>query len=315
VSGPSSSFAVPPRLSRVAPEEVLRRLELAITRRLDGLLQGDYRGLVPGHGSEPGETRVYQPGDDVRRMDWNVTARMSEPHVRETIADRELETWVLCDLSASLDFGTADCEKRDLAIAATAAVGFLTSRTGNRIGAVVVRGADSVTTPARTGRTHLLGLLHRVAITPRGDGGGDTDLGAAIDRLGAVTRRRGLHVIVSDFLGPGNWQDPLGRLSTRHDTLAVEILDPREVELPSVGVLTLVDPETGRAREVQTASPKLRARYAEAAAAQRQGIATAIRAAGADHLVLRTDRDWLGDLVRFVTLRRKRVDSLRKPAP
>jgi uncharacterized protein (DUF58 family) len=297
----------------MASDEVLRRLDLAITRRLDGLLQGDYRGLVPGHGSEPGDARLYQPGDDVRRIDWNVTARMQTTHVRETIADRELETWILCDLSASLDFGTAACEKRDLAVAAAAAVGFLTARSGNRIGAVLVRGDSMTTVPARTGRAHLLGLLHRVVSAPKSEGEGATDLTRAIDRLAALTGRRGLAVVVSDFLTDGDeWGRALGRLAARHDVVAAEVLDPRELELPSVGVLTLVDPETGRVREVQTASARLRERYADAARRQRDGIASTIRQAGADHLVLRTDCDWLGDLVRFVTLRRMRVQSLTK---
>ena len=142
----------PPAIGALAPGEVIRRLELSITRRLDGLLQGDYRGLVPGHGTEPGETRRYQPGDDVRRIDWNVTARTVEPHVRESVADRELETWVVVDTSASMAFGTARCEKRDLALAACGAVGHLTSRGGNRIGAVIVGagigGADATVIPA-----------------------------------------------------------------------------------------------------------------------------------------------------------------------
>src|SRR6476619_1836566 len=127
---------VPPRTAATGPDEVLRRLDLAVSHKLDGLLHGEYQGLVPGHGSELGETREYQAGDDVRRIDWNVTARLQQPHVRETIADRELETWLLVDLSPSLDFGTALCEKRDLAVSAAAAAGFLTARTGNRIGAV-----------------------------------------------------------------------------------------------------------------------------------------------------------------------------------
>ena len=147
---------LPPSVLATPSAELLRRLELSVTRRLDGILQGDYRGLVPGHGSDLGETRIYQPGDDVRRMDWNVTARLQAPHVRETIADRELETWAMVDLSASLGFGTADCLKRDLAVAALAAVGFLTSRAGNRIGAITLEGERLSTIPARTGRNHLL---------------------------------------------------------------------------------------------------------------------------------------------------------------
>ncbi len=298
----------PPRLDRLAPGEVLRRLELTVTRRLDGLLQGDHLGLVPGHGSDLGETRTYQPGDDVRRMDWNVTARLQTPHVRETIVDRELETWLMADLSASLDFGTAACEKRDLALAAAATVGFLTARGGNRIGAVVADWAGSLTTvPARAGRPHLLGLLHRLATAPRADGGGTSDLGAGIARLSASMPRNGLAVVLSDFLSASAWDRPLRRLGLRHDVLCVEVVDPRELELPAVGMLALVDPETGAVREVQTGDAGLRARYARAAAEQRAAIARAVRAAGAEHLQLRTDRDWLGDLVRFVQLRRRRA--------
>lgn len=298
--------------------EVLRRLEYLVNRRLDGVLQGDYRGLVPGHGSELGETRSYQAGDDVRRIDWNVTARTLDPHVRETIADRELESWVLLDQSPSLEFGTAELDKRELALIALAAIGFLTARTGNRFGAVLA-GRTSLpgVVPAKGGRTHLLGLLHRAMTTPTalatvarpGDGPGRTDLASGIDRLAALHRKRGLAVVISDFLAE-DWERSLGRLATRHETLAVEIIDPRELELPAVGVLTLVDPETGRRREVQTSSAKLRARYAAAARAQRETIAASIRATGADHLVLRTDRDWLTDLVRFVVLRRARAARL-----
>ncbi|MCC6438086.1 MAG: DUF58 domain-containing protein [Acidimicrobiales bacterium] len=298
--------------------EVLRRLEYVVSRRLDGVLQGDYRGLVPGHGSELGETRSYQAGDDVRRIDWNVTARTVEPHVRETIADRELESWVLLDQSPSLEFGTADFDKRELALIALAALGFLTARTGNRFGAVFAgRTTLPAVVPAKGGRTHLLGLLHRAMTTPTalagdpkaGHGPGRTDLAAGIDRLGALHRKRGLAVVISDFLAE-DWERSLGRLATRHETLAVEIIDPRELELPAVGVLTLVDPETGRRREVQTSSAKLRSRYAAAAQAQREAIATSIRGTGADHLVLRTDRDWLTDLIRFVVLRRARAARL-----
>ncbi len=297
---------LPPPTAGGSPDQVLRRLDLVISRRLDGLLHGDYMGLVPGHGSDLGETRSYQAGDDVRRIDWNVTARLQEPYVRETIADRELETWLLVDLSPSLDFGTAFCEKRDLAVSGAAAVGFLTARTGNRIGAVLLRpdGTDAI--PARGGKDHLMALLHRL-VTAERSGEGRTDLAAGITRLGASGRRRGLAVVVSDFLGEASWERPLGRLAARHETLCIEVVDPRELELPAVGVLRLVDPRTGDLLEVQTSNPRLRERYAAAAAAQREAIAAAIRRAGADHLQLRTDRDWLLDIVHFVAARRERV--------
>ena len=295
--------------------EVLRRLELTITRKLDGLLQGDYRGLVPGHGSEPGEARPYVPGDDVRRIDWNVTARTQAPHVRVTIADRELETWIVVDQSPSLDFGTTRMEKRDLALAATAAVGFLTAKVGNRLGAVIVDGHSITQLPARQGRSNFMAVLHRIQQAPRrgaldGRSGSAAsgDLASGIRRLAGPRHRRGLAVIVSDLLGPQNWQSELRRLSLLHDALVIEILDPRELELPDVGLLTLVDPESGHVREVNTRDRKLRQRYAEAARAQREENARAVRECGADHLVLRTDTDWLLDIVRFVVLRRKRME-------
>ncbi|HUQ62476.1 MAG TPA: DUF58 domain-containing protein [Acidimicrobiales bacterium] len=296
----------PPSVRDRRPEEVLRQLELLVTRRLDGLLQGDYQGFVPGQGSEPGESREYQPGDDVRRMDWNLTARTTVPHVRDAVADRELETWVVVDCSASLSFGTVACEKRDLALAAVAAVGFLTARTGNRIGALALHPDRVEQMPARTGRQALLAMLHRLAtLPPVPDGHGGTDLGDGISRLLRPPRRRGLAVVVSDFLAAPGWERPLRMLASRHQVMAVEVLDPRELELPNVGFLTLVDPETGARREVQTAKPGLRARYAEAAAAERAEIAAAIRRSGAHHLVLRTDRDWMRDIVQFVVNSRR----------
>ncbi len=305
----------PPRLATTSSAEVLRRLDLSVSRQLDGILQGDYRGLVPGHGSDPGETREYQPGDDVRRMDWNVTARMQSPHVRETIADRELETWALIDVSASLDFGTADCEKRDLALAATAAVGLLTARTGNRVGAVSLSGEGTDVIPAKSGRTNLMALLHRVLVAARDGGPGSTDLADGLLRMESLMRRRGLAVVVSDFLDRSAWDRPLRQLAVRHEALAIEIIDPRELELPNIGVVELRDPETGAGLEVQTASAKVRARYAERAAAQRAEIARRIRSAGADHLVLRTDRDWIVDLIRFVSFRRERTEALARAIP
>ena len=302
----------PPSVAIGPNAEVLRRLELTVTRRLDGLLQGDYRGLVPGHGSELGETRTYQPGDDVRRIDWNVTARSQDAHVRETIADRELETWALVDLSPSVRWGTADCEKRDLAFAALAAVGFITQRAGNRMGAVALSPERSVVAPARGGRVQLQSLLRQVLSVARDESPGTVDLAAGLTRLNGMVRRRGLLVIISDFLGDGSWERPLRALSSRHETLAVEVVDPRELELPDVGLIELQDPETGRVLEVATGDKAVRARFADAAAAQREQVARSIRSAGADHLVLRTDGDWLRDLVRFVSLRRERIESLAR---
>ncbi|GIH71943.1 hypothetical protein Mth01_41960 [Sphaerimonospora thailandensis] len=287
----------------MSPERALRRLELTVLRRLDGLLQGRHQGLIPGPGSEPGDTRVYVPGeDDVRRMDWAVTARTTVPHVRDLIADRELETWALADLSASMDFGTADMTKRDLVVSAVGAIGFLAGRVGDRFGAYVLHGHDVHRYPARPGRSALYGLLHTLLAAPEAVGA--ADLGQAIEVMSAAHRKRGLRVIVSDFLSgsspeaPG-WERPLRRLAARQQVLAVEVIDPRELDLPDVGLVTFTDPETGHSRDVHL-SRRLRERYAAAAAAQRAATRVALRRAGAGHLVLRTDRDWVADIARFV---------------
>lgn len=308
----------------VPAEQVLRRLELRVSRRIDGLLHGDYLGLLPGPGSELAEARVYRPGeDDIRRMDWNVTARTTVPHVRDLVADRELETWALVDASGSMDFGTAESEKRDLATNAVAAIGFMTAHGGNRLGAHIAHAGGVRRIPARSGRGALFAML-RVLLelprTPEGSAGGPP-LGAAVDGLRRTVRRRGLVVVVSDFLDgldhpeAPDWERPLRRLTARHQVLAIEILDPRELELPDVGLLTLVDTETGRRREVSTANRRTRERYAEAAAAQREAIRAALRRAGVGHMQLRTDRDWLRDVVRYVVAHRRMARAGGSQAP
>ena len=303
-----------PSLDLAAAEPLLRKLELTVRNRLDGLLQGNYQGLVPGPGTEAGESRPYGPGDDVRRMDWPVTARTSTAHVRQTIADRELETWLVVDLSPSVDFGTAQTEKREIVLAAMTAVVHLTARGGNRVGALVGNGERVTRLPALPGQDHARWVLRRIAATPRAAGTADgADLTAMLESLRRPPRRRGLVAVVSDFITPGPagaplpWERPLRALSERHQLLAVEVLDPRELELTPAGLVTFADPETGRQLEVQTSDAGLRRRYAEAAQAQRDTIATALRHAGAAHLQLRTDRDWLTDVVKFVVARRRFV--------
>ena len=291
-------------------DEIIRRLTLDVSRRLDGMLHGDFMGIVPGRGSEPGETRRYSPGDDVRHIDWNVTARMQEPYIRETIADRELETWMLIDRSPRLDFGTASCEKRDLVLGAAAAIGLLTARGGNRVGAMIMRGPRVSTIPPRQGRRNLLAVLNQILAAPRIDGAGTADLGAGLRALGSMAPRRGLIAVVSDFQSdPATWSTELGATALRHSVLCVQVVDPRDLDLPPVGVLHFVDPATGATREVNTDDAKLRARYAEAAGRQHAAISSAIRGAGADHMTLRTDGDWLLDLARHVSQRRHRAEA------
>ena len=293
-----------------SPEEIIRRLTLDVTRRLDGMLHGDYMGIVPGRGSEPGEARQYAAGDDVRHIDWNVTARMQDPYLRETIADRELETWMLIDRSAGLDFGTAQCEKRDLILAATAGVGLMTARGANRVGALILRGTEMVTTPPSQGRKNLLSILDRVIRSPREVGSGPADLSLAMRRLGAIAPRRGLVVVLSDFMtDPEQWKTALGALALRHAVLCIEIVDPWDLELPKVGLIQFLDPSTGTVREVNTDSDAVRKIYADHATQQRMDISKAIRSAGADHLVMSTDRDWLMDLAHYVSGKRKRAEA------
>jgi uncharacterized protein (DUF58 family) len=312
----------------LAPTSSVRRLRLEVGRRLDGLLQGERLGFLPGPGTEPAEARAYAPGDDVRRMDWAVTARTGDPHVRQAIAERELETTLVADLTPSMSFGTVRWEKRELALAVCAAVAHLAGGPGDRLGAVLL--ADDVRRlPARSGRAAALAVLHVLAGARPADGPAlphaRPSLAAGLEAVAVPPRRRGLVVVVSDLVEPPgataagdapgpSWGRPLRRLAQRHDVIVAEVLDPRELALPSVGVLRLVDPETGRSLEVQTGSRRLRRRYAEAAAARRAHLATAVREAGAAHLVVRTDRDWVLDLARFLTARRRLHAAGRRAA-
>jgi len=285
---------------------VLRRLELDVTRRLDGLLSGDYLARAVGPGTEPAGARAYQPGDDARRIDWNLSARALAPHVRTTDADRELETWVVADRSASLDFGTARREKREVVLAALAAFGSLSVRAGNRFGVLVAGGEKLLRIPARSGPRALMAALAAVYDTPRRGSGpaAGADLAAALTRLHRTQQRRGQVIVLSDFLDRGDWSTALRRIALRHQVIAVPVLDPRELAVPPVGMLALVDPETGQRLHVQTNSPALRERYAAAAAARQEEIRRAVLRSGAEYLPLTTDRDWLVDIAAFVSSRR-----------
>jgi uncharacterized protein (DUF58 family) len=240
-------------------------------------------------------------------MDWRLTARTTQPHVRDTIADRELEVWVLVDDSPSMSFGTGRSLKWDLALGGVATVALLTARAGNRVGAVLFGGGPIRIFPTRVGHDSALQLLALLDRSSRL--GAPTDppstLEEALQAVGRLSRHRGMVTVVSDFLFEGEWALRLRALRSRYDVLAFEVVDPRELDLPPVGVLTFVDPETGRVRHAQTSSPRVRQRYAELASAQRDVIRAAMRDAGADHVVLRTDTDWVVDIARFVARRRR----------
>ncbi len=287
-----------------------RRLYLEVGHKVEGHLHGEHLGFLPGSGGDPAEARAYEPGDDVRKLDWAVLARTGIPYVRTTTAQRELETTFVVDLTPSMAYGTRQQDKRTLALTMVAAFCHLASGPGDRIGAVVLTTAGVRRVPSRTMSSagpHLLSLLER---TIPGEG-----LAPSLaEALAAVpAQRRGLVVVISDLLGPADWQHPLRRLSQRHDVIVIQVHDPRERELPAVGLLRVVDPETGRALDVPTGDRRLRRRYAEAAVARHCALAEQVVGAGASHLPLGTDEDWLRSLSRFLAVRR-RVRKARRVA-
>jgi len=275
------------------PTPVLRSLDLAVRKRVESLIPGEHQTPSVGTGTELSQIRPYQPGDDVRQMDWNTTARTREPHVRVHVGERALTTWLVLDVSASMTFGTAERRKADVAEGTALAVGHVASRRGNRLGVVAVGGAQARVLPPRQGRLGLLGLLATLREEPEADGAGAGSLGGALGRVRAVARARGLVVVVSDFRGPRDWGPALRALRARHGLLCAEIRDPRELELPSVGSLWMVDPETGDQLQVDTGSRRVRERFAAAAAEERAAVGAEIGSAGADHVILSTSGDWL----------------------
>jgi uncharacterized protein (DUF58 family) len=287
----------------------LRRLDMDISRRLDGMLSGDHLAFATGPGTEPAGARSYGPGDDARRIDWSLTARALQPHIRTTQADREIETCVIVDRSASLDFGTALREKREVALAAAGAFGFLTVRDGNRFGVVIGGGENLTRPPIRSGRAGLLATLAAIYDTPRHDAapGPNADLAAAMVQVERTQRRRGQVIVVSDFLDSTDWVMPLRRLGLRHLVIGVHVTDPRELDLPAVGMLEVIDTETGRRLSVHTGSASLRTRYRAAAGERQERIRRSILEAGAGYLHLSTDRDWLLDVVQHVKGRHNRA--------
>jgi len=291
------------------PEALLRALDIQVRRRVEGLLAGEYRSATVGIGTELAQVRPYQPGDDVRRIDWNATARTNEPHTRVEVAERALSSWLVLDTSPSMAFGTQDRRKADVAEGVALAVGHVATRRGNRLGVVTFGDASPQSIPPRQGRAGLLGLLATLRREPAMEGGGATSLGDAMARTGRFARTRSVVFVVSDFRGPRDWKAPLLALAGRHDVVAVEVRDRREEELPAVGELWLVDPETGRHLRVDTSNRKLRERFATAAAAEREELAGLLRGSGCDHVVLWTAGDWLATFGGFLRRRGNRWKS------
>jgi uncharacterized protein (DUF58 family) len=286
------------------PESLLKALELTVARRVDGMLAGDHRSSLLGRGTELAQVRPYVPGDDVRLIDWNVTARTAEPHVRVHLAERVLVTWIVLDLSPSMAFGTAARRKADVALGVTLAVGHAATVRGNRVGLVGFGGSQERVLAPTQGRAGLVGLLLALRDGYEPDGTAGMPIAQALGRVAGAARQRALVVVVSDFRGPRDWRRPLLRLAGRHQVVAVEVRDPREDVLEPAGTLWLVDPESGHELQVDTNDAKLRDRFAEAAAGERGAVARELAGAGVAHVVLSTDRDWLRDLALFLRRRR-----------
>ena len=282
------------------PDALLRTLDLKIGRRVEGLLPGEHRTAQIGLGTELAQIRPWEPGDDVRRIDWNATARTDEVQVRVDVAERALTSWLLLDVSPSMTFGTADRRKWDVAEGVAIAMGHAASRRGNRIGVATFGGRPPVTMRPRQGRVGLLGVLLALRRDPEPEQVGQTSIGEALTQVARVARQRSLVLVVSDFRGPRDWKAPLVRLASRHAVVAVEIRDPREQELPNVGHIWLVDPETGRKLHVDTAKRRLRERFAEAAEAERTDLARELASLGVPHAVLSTAGHWLRHFAGFI---------------
>ena len=289
-------------------DAVLRRLEWTVIRRLDGLLQGDYRTLWRGTGLDLADLREYQHHDDVRHIDWNVTARLQVPHVREFTEDREMSAWFLLDLSGSIDFG-AQRSKRSVSAEFVTVLARLLTRNGNRVGAVFYGSEVDAVLPPRTGRSHVLNLLQRLRAhaAPQAAAKAETRLGDLLHRAATMIPRRSMVFIVSDFISAPGWADAMARLAQRHEVLAVRLYDEMELDLPDLGLVTLQDAETGEQLLVDTHDPGFRERFARIADAREDALHAALARAGVDTLELTTDDDLGEALLRFVELRRQRA--------
>jgi uncharacterized protein (DUF58 family) len=279
-------------------ERLVRQLELSMTRRVGGQMSGDHLGRGRGTGVELDRIRPYEPGDDVRRIDWNATARSGATQIREDVPDRQLTAWLVLDQSPSMHFGTADRRKADVAEGAALVVGRFAARRGDRLGIVTFGAGRETVLPPAGGRRGMLGLIRTVDQDPPEEGGGLTSAARALTLVGATRSPAGVVVVVSDFRGSRDWLAPLTHLSGRHAIVALEVTDPREDQLVDVGELTLIDPETGRTMRVDTGDRQLRTAFDSAASADRASLAAEFRRLGIRHLRLSTDGPWLPALAR-----------------
>jgi len=291
------------------PERILQRLDWQVIRRLDGLLQGDYRSLFYGYGVDFADLREYQPEDDIRYIDWNVTARMDTPYVRQYVEDREITAWFLLDLSPSVDFGLLKNQKRRVLVDFVATLARLLTRHGNRVGAMFASGGSRIerTIPARGGRNQVLRLVNDLLKQPQLTKSPFTNLTPLIEGGLHAIKSRSLVFIISDFISEPGWERPLSLLNQRHEVLAIRLWDPREAELPDIGPVVMEDAETGEQLYVDTHDKKFRQRFKEAAQKREAALAQAFKHAGVDALSLSTEEDMVRAIVRFAALRQQRI--------
>jgi uncharacterized protein (DUF58 family) len=303
-------MSIPNATQIATPERILLRLDWNVVRRLDGLLQGDYRSLFYGFGVDFADLREYQPEDDIRYIDWNVTARMDTPYVRQYHEDREVTAWFLLDMSPSVDFGTLQTatEKRTMLIDFVTVLARLLTRHGNRIGAMMFGSSIQHTIPARGGRLQVLRLVNDMLRQPRLPKAPFTNLKSFLGGALNSIKRRSLVFIISDFISEPGWEKPMTLLAQRHEVLAVRLYDPREKALPDVGMVLLEDAETGEQLFVDTHDKRFRKRFAETAQKRELALNTAFKRAGVDVLALSTDDDLVHQIVRFA----KRRQQLRR---
>ncbi len=303
-STPSATMQVVP--ASKGAEHVLRRLEWTVIRRLDGMLQGDYRTLLRGTGLDLADLREYQLHDDVRHIDWNVTARLQVPHVRVFTEDREMAAWFLLDLSPSIDFGSGEQRKRNVSTEFVTVLARMLTRHGNRVGALLYGAGVDTVLPARGGRMHVLQLLHSMQTRPIASTTGGTRLHELLESASATIRRRATVFVVSDFISEPGWEAPLGQLAQRHDVVAIRLLDPMELDLPDLGLVPIRDAETGEQLLVDTHDAGFRKRFARIAAQREAELRQAFATAGVDTLELSTDDDLVQAVMRFADLRKRR---------
>jgi uncharacterized protein (DUF58 family) len=311
---PETQTQMPPKGN--VPERILQRLEWQVIRRLDGQLQGDYRSLFYGYGVDFADLREYQPEDDIRYIDWNVTARMDTPYVRQYVEDREITAWFLIDLSPSMDFGTVQAEKRAVVIDLVGTLARLLTRHGNRVGAILYSGQTTGNKPnrahrvermipAKSGRNHVLWLINDLLKQPHPPKAAFTDLKAMLDAGLASIKKRSLVFIISDFISQPGWEKALSLLKQHHEVVAIRLWDPSEVELPDVGPVWMEDSETGEQIYVDTHDPGFRARFMAAARSREEALNTAFRRAGVEPWSLSTQEDLVRAILRFASIRRQ----------